>query len=638
MFRFTFPGSSASLIFDNVDDDAGLTIDKDKGVVTGYSDLRSDLSNGATRLFVYATFDKPIRASGTLTDGNGPAGYARFDAKTVSMRVATSLISVDQAKHNLDLEIAKGDGFDAIRARAQRAWDRKLSTIEVQGASDDQLTTLYSNLYRLFLYPNSAFENTGTAAQPAYKHAVQSSTDSPASTPTQTGAPVVDGKVYVNNGFWDTYRTTWAAYSLLTPSMAGELVDGFVQQYRDGGWIARWSSPGYANLMTGTSSDVAFADAYLKGIEGFDATDAYDAALRNATAAPPGDPYDSNVGRKGLIESTFLGYTRNRVTEGLSWSLESDINDFGIANMAQKLANRATDPALRERYATEHEYFLSRAQNYVNLFDPAIRFFQGKSAAGKWTTPPDRSDPRVWGSRHDYTETDGWNFAFHAPQDGQGPANLCGGRDKLAAKLDQFFATPETATFTGSYGGTIHEMLEARDVRMGQWGGSNQVSHHIPYMYDYAGQPWKAQAKVREALARLFLGSEIGQGYPGDEDNGEMSAWYVFGALGFYPLQMGSPYYVVGSPLFKQATIHLEGGRDLVIKGPEQQRAQRLRARPEAQRAGPTPRRTCPPTTSPRAGRCSSTWARRPRRGAPVPTTPRPRSPRTTRSPSPCAT
>jgi hypothetical protein len=189
MFRFTFPGSSASLIFDNVDDDAGLTIDKDKGVVTGYSDLRSDLSNGATRLFVYATFDKPIRASGTLTDGNGPAGYARFDAKTVSMRIATSLISVDQAKHNLDLEIAKGDGFDAIRARAQRAWDRRLSTIEVQGASDDQLTTLYSNLYRLFLYPNSAFENTGTAAQPAYKHAVQSSTDSPASTPTQTGAP-----------------------------------------------------------------------------------------------------------------------------------------------------------------------------------------------------------------------------------------------------------------------------------------------------------------------------------------------------------------------------------------------------------------------------------------------------------------
>jgi predicted alpha-1,2-mannosidase len=569
MFRFTFPGRDANLIFDNVDDSSSLTIDPRQGVVTGWSDNRSGLSNGATRLYVYATFDRPMTASGMLPAGNRVStGYAKFDAGTVTMRIATSLIGIDQAKHNLDLEVA-GRSFDQVKQSARALWDRKLGAITVEGANDDQRTTLYSNLYRLSLYPNSAFENTGSAGRPVFEHAVQSSTDSPPSGPTQTGAPIVAGKVYVNNGFWDTYRTAWPAYSLLYAGDAGEMVDGFVQQYRDGGWIARWSSPGYANLMTGTSSDVAFADAYLKGVRGFDAEAAYNAALRNATVSPPGNPFDSNVGRKGLIESVFLGYTPNEVGEGVSWALDGFINDFGIANMADALSHaKDVSPAKRARYREEHTYFLNRAQNYVHMFDSRVGFFQGKSASGEWTTPPEQFDPRVWRQNGDYTETDGWNFAFHAPQDGQGLANLYGGRDKLAAKLDEFFSTPETAKFPGTYGGPIHEMLEARDVRMGQWGASNQVSHHIPYMYDYAGQPFKTQEKVREATRRLFSGSQIGEGYPGDEDNGEMSAWYVFSALGFYPLQMGSPYYAIGSPLFTKATVHLQNGHDLVISAP----------------------------------------------------------------------
>ena len=201
------------------------------------------------------------------------------------------------------------------------------------------------------------------------------------------------------------------------------------------------------------------------------------------------------------------------------------------------------------------------------MFDPAIGFFQGRAASGRWKSSPDEYDPRVWGHEHDYTETDGWNFAFHVPQDGQGLANLYGGRDALARKLDTFFATPETATFTGSYGGTIHEMLEARDVRMGQWGFSNQVSHHIPWMYAYAKQPWKTAEKTREVLRRLYSGSEIGQGYAGDEDNGETSTWYLFAAAGLYPLQVGSPNYVIGSPLFKKLTIH-RPGRDIVVRAP----------------------------------------------------------------------
>jgi putative alpha-1,2-mannosidase len=246
----------------------------------------------------------------------------------------------------------------------------------------------------------------------------------------------------------------------------------------------------------------------------------------------------------------------------MSWAMDGYINDFGIANMASALAAKTGE----KRYAEEAEYFRSRAQNYVNMFDPSVGFFQGKDSKGDWRLTPDQYDPRVWG--YDYTETDGWNMAFHVPQDGQGLADLYGGREQLAKKLDAFFATPETATFPGSYGGTIHEMLEARDVRMGQWGFSNQPSHHIPYMYDYAGQPSKTQALVREALSRLYLGSEIGQGYPGDEDNGEMSGWYIFSALGFYPLQMGSPNYAIGSPLFTKATVHLENGRKIVINAP----------------------------------------------------------------------
>jgi predicted alpha-1,2-mannosidase len=566
LFKFTFTGDSSNLILDNVNANAGLTIDAAGRSVSGWSDVNSGgLSAGWTRMFMYATVDSPVAASGMLPTGNRPnTGYLKFDTsaqKTVTMRIATSLISVAQAKHNLDLEIAPDATLDSVKQSAQKAWDAKMHTVEVEGASPDQLTTLYSNLYRLFLYPNSAYENTGSNAEPVYRHTVQSAVTSPASTPTETGAPVKDGKVFVNNGFWDTYRTTWPAYSLLTPGQAGEMVDGFVQQYKDGGWISRWSAPGYANLMVGTSSDVAFADAYLKGVKGFDADAAYRAAVKNATVAPP----NANVGRKGLASSIFKGYTPSDATgEAMSWAMDGYINDFGIANMATALAKKGGPKA--QEYAEQAEYFRNRAQNYVNTFDPSVDFFQGRTTAGAWRVPADSYDPRVWG--YDYTETDGWNMAFHVPQDGQGLANLYGGKAGLAKKLDTFFATPETATFYGSYGGPIHEMYEARDVRMGQYGHSNQPSHHIIYMYDYAGQPYKTQSLVREALSRLYLGSDIGQGYPGDEDNGEMSAWQVFGALGFYPLQMGSPAYAIGSPLFTKATVNLENGKKIVVNAP----------------------------------------------------------------------
>ncbi|MGW5278071.1 GH92 family glycosyl hydrolase [Streptomyces collinus] len=552
--RFTYPGDDASVVFDNVTEQAGLTLDKEHGVVTGYSDVKSGLSTGATRLFVYGVFDRQVTDGGS----SGVKGYLRFDAgadHTVGLRLATSLISVDQAKDNLAREIPDGTSFDTVRNAAQRTWDRLLGKVEVEGATPDQLTTLYSSMYRLYLYPNSGFEEVGGKDRYASPFSAMPGPD----TPTHTGAKIVDGKVYVNNGFWDTYRTTWPAYSFLTPGQAGEMVDGFVQQYKDGGWTSRWSSPGYADLMTGTSSDVAFADAYVKGVK-FDAKAAYEAAVKNATVVPPA----SGVGRKGMSTSPFLGYTSTDTHEGLSWAMEGYVNDYGIARMGQALYEKTGE----KRYQEESTYFLNRARDYVNLFDAKAGFFQGRDAQGGWRLDSAKYDPRVWG--YDYTETNGWGYAFTAPQDSRGLANLYGGRQALADKLDTYFATPETASpdYVGSYGGVIHEMTEARDVRMGMYGHSNQVAHHVIYMYDAASQPWKAQQYVREALSRLYTGSEIGQGYHGDEDNGEQSAWYLFSSLGFYPLVMGGGEYAIGSPLFKKATVHLENGRDLVIKAP----------------------------------------------------------------------
>lgn len=580
MFRFRFPGEDANLIFDNVDDRGGLFLSPETGELTGYTDTRSGLSNGATRMFVYARFDRPVTASGKLVATDGPEGspprvnvpgYFRFDAgedRTVTMRIATSLISVEQARHNLALQIAEHDSFEDVRERAQQRWDAKLGVIEVEGASQDQLVTLYSNLYRLFLYPNAGHENVGSNEAPVWRHAVQASAshDIPeGTTAIRTGAEVVDGKVYVNNGFWDTYRTTWAAYSLFTPGQAAEMVNGFVQHYHDGGWVPRWSSPGYANLMTGTSSDVSFADAYVKGVQGLDVAGVYEAMIRNAAVVPPNE----NIGRKGMDVAPFIGYTPSSVGEGVSWALEGYINDYGIANMLAAMAKDPASPLPPERLAAEHAYYRSRALNYIHMFDPAIGFFQGRSVRGEWKSSPEDYNPEVWGHDHDYTETNGWGFAFLVPHDGQGLANLYGSRAALAGKLEEYFSTPETARFPGSYGRVIHEMVEARDVRMGQWGFSNQVAHHVPWMYLYVGQPWRTQAIVRETLARMYVGSEIGQGYPGDEDNGESSAWWLFAALGFYPLQMGSEHLVIGSPLFTRATVHLENGRKLVVSAPD---------------------------------------------------------------------
>ncbi len=559
VMQFTFPGTVGSIVLDSPTGDGDFSINPATGAVTGWIDCGAGFVAGQSRMFVSGTFDQKPTSAGAAPDGRPLTKFATFNTavgKVVTLRLATSLISLDQAAKNLALEI--GDqSFAKVREQTRSIWNERLGVIRVEGASEAQLVNLYGCLYRLNVYPNAQFENVGTAARPEYKYASPVSKPVGESTDTKTGAKIVSGRMYVNNGFWDTYRTVWPAYSLLYPTVAAELIDGFVDQYRDGGWISRWSSPGYANIMTGTSSDVAFADAYVRGVKLRDPLATFDAAAKNASTPSA----DDNVGRKSLKTSLFLGYTPESQGESVSWAAEGFINDFGIGKMAAALAeDPATPEARRAGLREQSEYYLDRAQNYVKLFDPAIGFFQARHAGGKFAVPADKYDPKNWWGP--YTETNGWNFAFHAPHDPRGLVNLYGGRAALEKKLDAFFSTPETSL------GSIHEEAEARDGRFGQWGVSNQVSHHIPFIYNAAGAPAKAQKIVREALQRSFAGSEIGQGYAGDEDNGEMSGWFILNALGLYPLQTGSNQLVVGSPLFPKATVNLADGKSLVINAP----------------------------------------------------------------------
>lgn len=557
-FRFTVPAGQETLnvMFDVFTGGTAISYDPAAGTVSGRTNHNT---NGSTTMFFYAEFDTAIKQ----VIGNGFPSSARFDTKTskvVSMRIATSFISIDQAKDNLVQEIGTKT-FDQVKKLAQAAWDERLNIIKVDGATEDQKVTLYSNLYRSFLYPNSGWENVrGT---PKYM------------SPYTTTNPLKQGKIWVNNGFWDTYRTTWPLYTLLIPREAGEMLDGFVNAYKDGGWMPRWSGPGYADSMVATSLDVVVADAYLKGVRNFDVDSAYKAILRDATA-----PGGGGVGRHGMEEWPFYGY-RPGDSEGVAWAMEGYLNDFGGSQLAKALGK--TDDAA---------YLANNAISYPKIFD-------GTSTgiwAGGWFRVMDRSGnvnnvntldgskcagmtPQTW--RCGYTEGNAWSYAFLVPQDGQGLANLYGGREQLKAKLDKFFTTPPVL-LPGGYGGIIHEMNEARKAHewanVGEYQHGNQPTHHSIYMYNFAGYPAGGQKVLRDVMDKLYFsgfdanGKSNGWGYIGDEDNGEQGAWYVLSAMGIYPVSMGRPEYAIGAPYFPKMTVTLKDAagnpHELVIKAP----------------------------------------------------------------------
>ncbi len=542
-----------NFLFDCVRAGGGFAFEEGNRSFTAYSD---HTGNGSKRMYVYGQFSE----APTKAKASGKQAVAQFGSNSVELKVATSYISYDQAKKNLELEVGT-KSFDDVMKESQATWDKTLGVVsDVKGATEEELISLYSNLYRLFMYPNNMSENVGTNESPDWKY------KSPYK--DANAEPVSGHKLYINNGFWDTYRTTWSAYALLTPNKAPELLNGLVQHYNDQTWVPRWIAPGGTNSMVGTSSDVIFADAMMRGIE-FDDKNAYASALRNAATV------SSNLtdgGRKNLNTSIFAGYTAG-TDENFSWTIEGYINDFGIAQMAKALAEEETDPAKKADYLSEYQYYRNRAQNYALLFDNAgddisQKWLRGKESNGNWTTENTTGgvyDPVRW--KGDYTETNGYNMSVSVPQDGQGIANLYGGRDQLAAKIDSILEDESPYSGYGAENGQggIHEQKEAREVKMGQYSHNNQPAHHILYMYNYAGQPWKTQKNVRDVLDRLYTGGTFGQGYLGDEDNGEMSGWYIFSALGFYPVTVGSDEFAIGSPLFDSATVNMDNGKKIKI-------------------------------------------------------------------------
>jgi len=531
--RFTFPedADNVNIIFDCVRAGGSVAFSADGG----FTARSEHTARGSGNLYIAGEFSTLPSAY----KANGKQGIAVFPkgTKEVTMKFATSFISPQQASHNMELELGAGESFDSIFQKAQKAWDDICGIVEVEGASYTQLVTLYSNLYRMYSYPTLYSENKGTNENPEWVYA----------SPYKSGR-VTDGKLYVNNGFWDTYRTAWAAYALLTPKFDGELLDGILQHYRDNSWIPRWVAPGGTDSMLGTSSDIIFADAYIKGID-FDYETAFESMLKNAATVSPNV---TNGGRAENHTAIFTGYVPNdkNVQYAFSWTMEDYISDYCIAAMAAKLG-----------YDELASYFYNRAAYYVNLYNPTLKFFMGKNSTGGWSSGSGYNPYGWWG---DYTETNGWTMLFAPVYDGNGLANLLGGKAMLLQRLNSYFDDSYAASVKIE-GGTIHEMAEAREVRMGIYSHSNQPAHAIPYLFPYANAPYRTQEIVREVMQRLYVGSEIGQGYLGDEDNGEMSAWYVLSAMGLYPQNMARGEYVIGSPLFSKMTVHMDNGKDLTI-------------------------------------------------------------------------
>ncbi|MDM4763527.1 GH92 family glycosyl hydrolase [Galbitalea sp. SE-J8] len=601
LLRFTWPPGTDEglLVFDQIGGRGELRLPEPRptssdAVLTAYTDDGAEAQAdraAAPRAYLHAHVDRPVVACGSIRRGplaataSSPAGWVRvgLDAsRTVTLRLATSFIGTDQAGRNLVLDRADDD-FEVVRERSADAWDEWIGRVELPDASPEQRAMMATALYRVGLFPSRGHENLGTAEHPDPHYA--SPFDPVAGSDAErTGARVRRGELSVNHGFWDVYRTAWPLYALLDPDLAARLLDGFVEHYRASGWTSRWAAPGPIDSMTGTSNDIVLAHAVAAGVpvrvgaasgpedHRLDLWSAFDSALRNATVIPP----VARVGRKGMATSPYRGWVDTSVPEGLSWTLDGAINDLAVARLADELRMRtANDHPRYEELDAAVDYFTARATSYATVFDARTGFFVGRDSRGRFRADPEHYDPRVWG--HDYTETNGWGTAFTVPHDGAGLAALHGGREALGRKLDEFFATPERGdvTISGSYPGVIHEMVEARNLRSGQWAPSNQPAHHIPFMALFAGRPDLAQDAVRTAVERMFTGGEIGQGWPGDEDNGEMAAWWVFAALGLYPLVPGSAGYVLVAPSVPCARIRMGDERWLTIRALGLDRAHR---------------------------------------------------------------
>ncbi|WP_321476440.1 GH92 family glycosyl hydrolase [uncultured Paludibaculum sp.] len=544
ILRFTFPKTGpAWVVLDANKGGSSVHIHPESNRITGTNSLTAKGSTPGFALYFVAEFDHPFSTFGTWNDKGekdtakdrtGPhtgayVGFQTANGEVVTVRVGTSLISLEQAEKSLKEELPKAD-IEAAAEAAARVWDHDLATIELQGGTADQRRTFYTALYHSLQFPRMLDETGAGGATVHYG--------------------LYDGKVhpgpmFTDIGFWDVFRAQFPLLTVINPSRNAEIMRAMVNTYEEGGWIPTWPNPIERNVMIGTHADSAVADAYLKGIRGFDAEKAY-AAIRKDGAQPGTGVFDARLGIEDYLK---LGYVPadGGVRESAARTLEYAYDDFCIAQMARALGKQ-----------DDYQRFMKQAKSYRNLYDPSTGFMRGRNRDGSWLTP---FDPLDWGGV--FTEGNAWQWLWSVQHDIPGLIELMGGRDAFIKKLDTLFST--TTDFkVGGYKQVIHEMTEAKLGDMGQYAHINEPVHHVIYLYDYVGQPWKAQKWASLVMERNYKPGPAG--WLGDEDNGQMSAWYIFTALGFYPVNPGQPIYALGSPLFQRATIRLENGKKFTVE------------------------------------------------------------------------
>lgn len=549
VMRFDYPaGKAAYLVIDAFAGGSEVRIIPEERKVVGISryykrcNARALPENYACHFVL--TFDRDFEAFGvwegeTVLPGQtslraGHAGaYLKFDTRkgaTLTVRTASSFISPELAELHLEREI--GDrSFERVMRASERVWNDELSRIRIDGGSDSQRRTFYTALYRTLLFPRR-FHETGLRGDTVHWSALNGRTE--------------PGPMYTDNGFWDTFRCVHPFFTLMYPALSGEIMQSLLNYYREGGWMPEWCSPGYNDCMIGQHSASLVADAYAKGIRGFDAQTAWEALEKGANNEGP----VRAVGRDGCHLYNMLGYVPfdAGTIESVSKTLEYAYDDFCIARFGEMTGQPAEKTA---RYR-------DRARNYRNVFDPSIGFVRPRDRAGRWQEP---YRPDTWGGS--FTEGSAWHWTWCVYHDAAGLIRLMGGEERFIGRLDSVFTAEPTFEYS-AYGQVIHEMTEMVLGGLGQYAHGNQPIQHGIYLYNHAGAPWKAQRWARTIMDTQYDPSQ--SGLCGDEDNGQTSCWYVFSALGFYPVTPGVPQYVIGSPLFPRAELALPGGRKFVVE------------------------------------------------------------------------
>lgn len=502
----------------------------------GYTTYHGGAAAGDFHCYFAAVLDRPLTGGqtvGTATESGKGTGYVEFatdNGTPVEMRIATSFISPEQAQINLDRETAPG--FDGVRKTTAEAWEKLMDRIAVEG-SEERKQTFYSCLYRALKYPRKLYEFNAANEMVHY---------SPWNGKTEKGP------AYTDTGLWDTFRTQFPLLSIVYPEVYGEMVAGWLNAYREGGWLPHWPNPGGFRAMPGNFADTMVTDAMVKNIPGFDYSTAYAALRKDAFEIPVGQPGQPVGGKGGLEEYLRLGYVPARKTEyWVSMTLDYAYNDWCVAQAAKQMGK-----------TEDYRVLMQRAQNYRNLWDPATGFMRSKDEQGNWSER--NFDEYAWGGP--YTECGPWQGSWSVQHDVLGLADLTGGPAAFGAKLDDLF-THSPIFKPGGYNGVIHEMVEFVACRMGQYAACNQPSFHLPYLYAGIGQPWKTEYWTRRACRELFNASP--DGFSGDDDNGSNASWYLLSAMGIYPLTPGHPSYVLTSPEFDSVKITLAHGKTLEI-------------------------------------------------------------------------